>query len=94
MIERESEESIAEQRANPRCGTLRYVQVYVWRCGDDVCDCSEVKVQELHDNPLFRGASWYVDLASGPFYTDGEGRDKWAAELAEAHAMFPEARTP
>lgn len=83
---------VAEMRANPRCGALRTTVIAVWDCGDPYCACSQVVVEELHDNPLFHGATWTVPLASGEYYTDNEGTpEKWAPDIEAARLAFPNA---
>lgn len=95
MITRLTDEEVKEQRDNPRCGADRGVMIYVWTCGDDHCDCSQVEVVEMHAHKLFLGASWPITLAKGSFCTDGQGDDdikaieQWRKDIAEAVALFP-----
>lgn len=87
-----SERDLTRQRANPRCGELRTTVITVWQCGDGDCGCSQVRVEELHDNPLFRGATWTVELADGEYFTDNEGTpEKWAVDIEAARLAFPHA---
>lgn len=69
---------------NERQGEYRYTTLYVWTCGDDVCDCSQVVAERVYWNPLFRGACWFVRIWEGPFFTDGEGYQENQRELLRA----------
>jgi hypothetical protein len=69
---------------NERQGEYRYAVLEVWDCGDPVCDCSQVVVERHYENPLFRGATWFVRVWSGEFFTDGEGSEERKQELMQA----------
>lgn len=63
-----------------------------WHCGDDACDCSQVIVVRVHRNALAPRAFWFVRIAQGPFYSDGEGWETAKVELAEAQRIANEDR--
>ena len=65
----------------------RYLQTvaYVWWCGDEVCDCSQVAVERLYENARDRRFVWIVRIAEGPFSTDGE--QPAPGEIAEARVI-------
>lgn len=94
-----TEEERAEARNNERCGAYCETVIFVWECGDDICDCSEVQVIARHDHALFPRGKWDIPLAHGTFCTNGEGdvdgeyaSDVWKRECAEARVLFPFAR--
>ncbi len=68
-----------------------YVKANMWYCGDEVCNCTQPRIEIMGPNPLTAIRSWsFVRLWEGTFRSDGE-RDMLRAqrvELIDACRLF------
>lgn len=85
---------VAARKANERCGPFLRQEIRVWYCGDDVCNCTQVQVIDVHRHATAGvQAIWPVGLAEGTYChaDDEEEPGIIEQERAEAKRLYPKA---